>query len=109
MSRQVTVEVTAGDIYAGTPRSVTDTHPVAMAVRRALGLGWPPRPGAWVTVGDDWFGIKAGGSFYESHDLPAPPGWIRAYDAGQPVEPFTFTFATRWPGHPEMSGGGGRI
>lgn len=77
------------------PRSVTETHPVALAVARALNL--PPRhPGVFIRVGSDWFSIQAG-SFYESHTLP--PGsedWIRAYAACRPHGPIAFTFTTGW-------------
>jgi hypothetical protein len=95
--RAVTASVTDDDIRAGERFSVTETHPVARAVIRALGLP-TARPGYWVRVGQDWFGIKGGASFYESHDLDAPPDWITRFDNGEPVEPFTFTFYTAWPG-----------
>jgi hypothetical protein len=92
--REVTAEVTAADIRNGTPGSVTESHPVALAVARALNL--PPRhPGVFLRVGQDWFSLQAG-TFYESHDLPAPRGWIRAYDDRRAVRPFTFTFTTTW-------------
>lgn len=98
VKRRVTASVTDADLLAGEPFSVTETHPVAIAVIRALGLP-PPRPGCMVRVlvGQEWFSIQAG-SFYESHDLDAPPGWITGYDNGEPVGPFTFTFTTAWPG-----------
>jgi hypothetical protein len=107
VSRLVTATVTPAFIAAGVPGSVDERHPVAMAVRAALGLG-PPRPGVWIGVAEDWFSITGGSSFYESHDLDSPPGWIKAYDRREPVPPFTFTFTTRW-GEPEMSAGRGRI
>lgn len=96
--RAVTASITDADLLAGEPFSVTETHPVAIAVIRALGLP-APRPGCWVRVGQDWFSIKAG-SFYESHDLPAPPGWVTGYDNGEPVAPFEFTFTTAWGAGP---------
>lgn len=96
VKREVTASVTDADISAGEAFSVTETHPVAIAVIRALGLP-APRPGCWVRVGQDYFSIQAG-SFYESHDLDAPPGWITGYDNGEPVAPFEFTFTTAWPG-----------
>jgi hypothetical protein len=93
----VTAEVTAADITAGERYSVTGSHPVALAVRRALGLHARQIP-PYIGVGQDWFSIKVHGSFYESHDLPEGAGeWIRAYDHGEHVRPFTFTFATAWP------------
>lgn len=97
----VTAEVTAADIKAGERYSVTGSHPVAIAVRRALDMGRRVPP--YVGVGGDWFSVKAG-SFYESHDLPPGAGeWIRTYDAGGHVRPFTFTFTTAWP-VPERAG-----
>jgi hypothetical protein len=95
----VTAQVTAADITAGERYSVTDSHPVAIAVRHALDMGRRVPP--YVGVGEDWFSIKVHGSFYESHDLPPGAGeWIRAYDAGRHVRPFTFTFTTGWPVRP---------
>jgi hypothetical protein len=92
--REVTGTVTRADIRHGEPRSVTESHPVALAVARALNL--PARhPGVFIRVGEDWFSIQAG-SFYESHDLHAPPGWIPAYDQLRKVRPFSFTFTTAW-------------
>ena len=93
--REVTGHVTEADIAAGDGESVTDNHPVALAVRRALNLG--PAPPPYIGVGDAWFSINVQGSFYESHDLP--PGsleWVQACHRGDPVEPFDFTFVTAW-------------
>ena len=93
--RDVAAEVTAADILAGVPGSVTDYHPIALAVRRALGLG--PQVPPYIGVGDDWFSIHVHGSFHESHDLPdGCAEWIERYDRRQHVRPFRFTFRTAW-------------
>lgn len=93
--RDVDAEVTAADILTGEPGSVTDSHPIALAVRRALNL--PPKPPPYIGVGEDWFSVNVQGSFYESHDLPPGSGdWIKAYDHGEHVHPFRFTFTTAW-------------
>lgn len=92
---EITVEVTAADITAGQPGSVGDSHPIALAARRALGLG--PRRPPYIGVGADWFSILVKGSFYESHTLPGGArDWIYAYDHKQPAGPFSFTFRTAW-------------
>jgi hypothetical protein len=98
VTRLVDAEVTDADIAAGYPMSVDEYHPVALAVARALGLPRTrpgARPGVYLRVGGDWFSIQAG-SFYESHDLDAPDGWIQDYDSARPVGPFRFTFTTAW-------------
>jgi hypothetical protein len=95
--REVRAEVTGDDIARGDGTSVTDDHPVALAVRRALSL--PPEPPPYIGVGDNWFSINVQGSFYESHGLP--PGsleWIQACQRGDEV-PFAFTFTTAWGSH----------
>lgn len=86
--------VSTDDILRGKPGSVTDDHPVAMAVRRALAITTIP---PYVGVGDDWFSINVQGSFWESHTLPDGTGdWTRAYDQRLAVRPFYFTFITAW-------------
>lgn len=90
------MEVTAEDIAAGDPSAVDERHPIALAVCRALQLPAPWSHLSYVRVADDWFSVQSG-NFYESYDLPPDtPEWIKALTAGQPVEPFVFTFSTSW-------------
>lgn len=86
----VRVEVTQADIDAGVPQTVDERHPIAKAVRRAL--GWPQGRGS-IGVASNWIDIHPTGPDHRrTFDAFGCADFIRDFDAGRPVYPFCFWF-----------------
>lgn len=85
--RRIRVEVTQADIDKGLPE-MGPTCPVAIAIARRVGFAvwvwhqhWTPLAGRWTVT------LRPTPMYQVS---PAATDFIRAFDHGKPVRPFTF-------------------
>lgn len=80
--RRVKIEVTARDIEMGRPHRPRSC-PIAFGILRVFPVGW-------VSVGDT---ITVGNGEWKTP--PSMLRFIKRFDAGKPVKPFTFVLP--WP------------
>lgn len=84
------ITVTSDDIRLG-QRFLSCACPVARAVRQAAGV-------RWVTVGLSYITWRdASGAFYQTQTPRRVARLIKAFDAGEPVQPFSFLLREKRP------------